>query len=1030
MPEQIGDGYIVQPKPLRTRIKVGCGAAGALVDISSDVDRSSVKIKRTASTGNVTAEWDLWAWTDLVGGTRYTIQDWQNVQIDDPDTGDALFMGYTMEVSDRVDGAEKIYHITCQSVNIDLDKPTRQIVTQYPPFDGSPVVNTIVALGVSAGAQTFVVTNAAHLYAPYTDANGHAVGGKRVVATNADGTNREVITVSTVSGANITATFRSTKSANWVLSGGVTDYDLVVGGFKAMNPSGTMIAYQSLLDEYFNYPSDGSTAISVLRNAVSTCIYSLPHMKAENTTPRKFLQTITEQNTLPNYRRTVSASASVGSAQTITPDAMTGIVAGSFIYMSNANGSNPERQMVLTAGVASFTIDIAYAKTGTGPAPWIINTGAAPWFSMVWDNSFTRQLFYGDLYDFTLTTPIELTDVSTISGVQSHYNVGFERRISGADRGSKIDTVGALGAVGSYEDTAVSALLPRVVALEPVSKPDLLTNADCVTASQQTVAQFSKSKESVLQLSTHQQISATLFRSAHIVHWTGNLEGGTPAYYPIQDCELSYATGIAMYTFTLGDRLGELGDKGIPAYGAGSFHDFTAPQAPTWAGGTAWILTNAYDPAVRRSIVTVQATLSGELDLFRAHFAYRVSSGAWQYSSPVVIAGGATSAQFATPELAPSVAVDFQTWVIDTSGNVSSLSSIASTTTAAIVLPVAPTMTAEASNHYNSVTQLVDVGETFTVGSQPSGIVVDHYEATVTPTGGYTRYYTYPHMGIGVALFDGLDPGVSCAAIMYTVDSTGVYSLASSTRNFTTVSTPTVDSLKNPKFATSKYSDNTQPDFWTKTLDGASSGATGALSTAVILEGPNTLKFHQTGSDPSFVQYDSDQVHVWIPSTVALGSSFGMFVEAIVSAAAATGLLSISAVYFTISSPVTGTAISLYSGIPAVGVTKYTATYNAGFPNFSFPTDTKAFTLRLRYENNAAALGAGDIYIGGCRLEARTVAGPSVLANVKMPTGNALVDGTVLRWQNVTVTTSAGLPDIVYCKKGSTWDELEAGIPS
>jgi hypothetical protein len=835
-----GEGYPgAQPRNLK--LQVGCGTAGALVDVSSSVDPFSWRIRRTAGTGMVTAECDLDAWTDLIAGTRYVLQDWQNVRITDTDTGEALFMGYVMEVSDTPDGAEKKYHLACQSVHIDLHKPTRQITTQYPPLDGTPVVLATGLTAVSAGTgRTFTVlstTSLRNIYIAYTDSHGRSVRARRMIAQNLDGTNREVIFATAISGLTVTADFVSAKTAGWTLTGGLPAYDLIVGGWKQVDSAGVNQPYQGLLDEYFNTPPSPYTSLTVLRNAVSDTNMSLPHTKFQAATPYEALQQIAEMSYVPNVRHTVSASASAGSNVTVTPDSMTGIAAGAFIYMSNENGSNPERQMVRTAGGSSFTVTLTYSKTGSGAHPWIINTGEAPYFYMTWDNSFTRQLVYVSAYDFTLNTPIELTDNLVINSAQAHYNTGFSRRIWGSDRGSKVTVMGQLNSQGSYEDTTATTALGRVVELKPVQRDDVLTDAIAAAVAQQIVSGFSKSKETVQQIATHQQISSRLFRSAQIVRWTGNLEGGTPAYYPITDVELSYPEGVALYTFTLGDRLAELGDKAYPAFGAGTFHDLNPPETPTWAGGSAWIIANVFYPYLNQTIITVEATLSGELDLAEAHFAYRVNSGQWRYSEPVAVAGGATSAQYTTAPVTLGSTVDFQAWAVDTSRNASGLSSIATLTAASRVLPNAPTGLSELTNRYNPETGLVDVQEAFTIPGQPSGINVTAVQAVVSPHSSFTRFIfgdaTSPLM------MPNLPPGTVCDIYMQSIDQSGLTSAASSTHSFTTAPAPTNDTLPNGNFLPAQW-DTTKPALWT--LTDSNGGASSVDSSVGQLQGYYALK--------------------------------------------------------------------------------------------------------------------------------------------------------------------------------------------
>lgn len=198
MPDPIyGEGYPGGLSlPSAVRVVVATDSGGTMSEINNILDvyvpRESVTITRNNEDGAAaTAAIEM----ALPYGFYEDIPANRRIQIDDPDQinefGGALglFAGWVMQpVPSMQPGEERVVQVACVDDGILLQKPPKQISIQWPPGDGTPVVNTTVEASLTAGLDVVVTPGSTrNLYV-----------GKKVFAANSDGSNRERIEIKTI----------------------------------------------------------------------------------------------------------------------------------------------------------------------------------------------------------------------------------------------------------------------------------------------------------------------------------------------------------------------------------------------------------------------------------------------------------------------------------------------------------------------------------------------------------------------------------------------------------------------------------------------------------------------------------------------------------------------------------------------------------------------------------------------------------------------------------------------------------------
>jgi hypothetical protein len=421
------------------------------------------------------------------------------------------FMGWTTEVVSRTEGYDKVYEVTAQTPGAVLARPGRQVVTPWPTSEGTPVVDTTVATALtSTGSQTVAPASVYNLYVDRTvfasNANGTAreyititgkaltvdttgqdpvttIGtpvtvtpvsmsgisdGSLLTVYNADAghTNREVVTASGVTGTTfvatftltkddnfnieagtVTATFAKTKTANWLIYGGLNDKDILADGFQIGDTS-----YAGFIDEYFNKAKYttvalGATAgsnvtvtpasmvdifprhsliiadenggneetivvesvdynagtfvirtlvntratnwrvynnIYVSKNAISEVIRSVPHLTADTGEPVNFIDKLRENAVGEQIVSTTSSASFSPGTRLVTTASMADIYPGQYLMCQNADGTNREVVFVIGTSATQFQATFRMSKTGS-TVPWKVeDTPDVVDYAMVW----------------------------------------------------------------------------------------------------------------------------------------------------------------------------------------------------------------------------------------------------------------------------------------------------------------------------------------------------------------------------------------------------------------------------------------------------------------------------------------------------------------------------------------------------------------------------------------------------------------------------------------------------------------------
>jgi hypothetical protein len=568
--------------------------------------------------------------------------------------------------------------------------------------------------------------------------------------------NNEMVTVTAVTSTTFTATFGSSKTANWIVK--------------------PLIAYRSIIDYFYN-----DVGFTVSKLAVSEINPSLPSVSLEPGSINKGLDKI---RTLSYAAQRISTTVGTGIAagnRTVTPQDMTNIQVGSQVWCADADGlTNREYVSVTATTFTTFTAAFQLPKT----SGWDVSSPAAPlyYWGFFQDDTFTPQLMWFDLFDPTRRTAYELSDTLVIDPATQVRYSEYTRNIDGQRRINAQTVIGANGAIGYYVDTAAVTAIGRVIEGEPILDTSIFTNQGCIDKATAFVQNFKFAKE-VVTVGTKSQIAPNIFYEAHTARWGNQAEGGTPATYNVAHRHLEFSTGNPKYLFEIGDRYEELNDQPQPAYGASTTHDFEAPSTPTWVGGSyEWVLSNVYNPTSGQSELRVQCALGAEFDLLRVGFRYRVAGRGFSALQFVTVNGGADSAIFDCPPVPPNTLIDFEASAYDRSGNFSPPSSLATVTSAAVSLPLAPTITTVSPNVYNPITFRTDVTINFTASVSPG---VDHYVAIVQDL---HLHYISDITGTSFQV-TGLDPGTSCSVVMIAVDVRGVRGLPTASFPFTTAST-------------------------------------------------------------------------------------------------------------------------------------------------------------------------------------------------------------------------------------------------
>lgn len=1065
----VGDGY-PNPGPSTLQIEIKCGTGATFVNLSNYLSAPTMRIERDNRGRSCFAQFDLVAPGGAFGSLGVLdIEDNQEVHVWDtsPDPTGAgiapykrIFAGYISSVSATVIGNRLVYTCPCTDFNNILEKPIRQITTQWPPGDGTPVIATTSLTPITAGS--------ARTFAPRTGANFYV--GRRMIATNADGTNRERITISAYSGGVATATFIYAKTVadttgtisstgtqtitpasmtgitsgatliiqnsdgtneesvlvtavtsttftasftlahgsgalikvRWQLIGGITDREFLCDGWQGIDGNGTLTSYRSLLDTYFN-----DVGFTIDKNAVSEYCYSLPHIFKENAKMRDMLDEVQAAAT-SNYVDLTSTTvvSSLNTNVVITVANTIGMYVAQEIYCHNADGTNAEYVQVLSISVTTFTARF----TSTKASGWSITATIAPeyWMTVIADSAdhtalWTPTLIWHDKFDRSGLSTIALGDWPTLTSVKARYKLGYRRLRDGARRIFRQTVAGALGAQATYEETPPSGI--RVMEGAPIVDTSITLNADALARATAQVKKFSKSKETISQVVTYANIDADLWRHAASVSFKHTLEAGTPAVYAIAHATLDYSEGVAKYTFELGDAFEELGDKPIPTFGAQGSTQLVAPVAVTWddtGSPPAWQLSNIYDGRTDRATLHIGWNANTEINLSHYYIQwYFTGETKWTHMVRVN-----APAHDVSMDGAPGTTITIRAFAVNLAGQYLDLVRYPPTNKSATMAGRAgpsPPTSATATTQY--------------LGNGWSGIKIaftapasnyDYVMANAHPTAGADLYEMVPQ-GVTNVRFRQCVPGMSYGLTLVAYDASGNASTTCVPTPSPIVASPRAPepNLYNADWGIAAESDVTgaTPDGWALTTHGS---ATVARESAQVsgnnIKGQYLAKFTTLASTGSYAIATSPSVSAPTPQSSDVTGTQRLQGAFTYNAAFAHGYISVGLnIHYNDGSITVG---PIQTFIPTPGINKRFVKDLTAFIDSS----TVYVEMTVEHQGASAGLNAGTntIYMGAFELETAILSTPSAEApgTVKTPMGG--LDGTGLLLYPVPYTDSLG----------------------
>ena len=557
-------------KPSNLRIIAAIGVGGELEDITNSpniwVDRESVVIERINEDGaSASLSFDIILPTGAYSGIPTNMY----VGVDDPTTlndgGGALgyFAGYTMNPSSGQEpGEERVIAMRCSDYGVLAHKPPKQITIQYPPGEGTPVVNTNVADSIVAGTDVVVTPGSLrHLYV-----------GKKVFAQNSDGSNRERIEVKTIDydAGTFTADFTTDKTStetNVPLS-------LHALGSQEIEPEDmTNIGLGSLLYCKKNYgvQNIGNEWVVVTAVTATTFTAFFTAWKTHDWTVRSEWQLvggISDKELLADgwSQHIDSVNPSTGALE------MTLVEIPSLLdYCYNDEGFTVSKD-----GIEEVTLSLPHGKwEAASPADvfqWVVEQNVDPTKAPRWyftfvqpgDTFISTMLPLARYYDSKapgLVASVSLTDTSSAINVdeEARYS-GYTRSEDGIQFANKQTVMGGNYSIGvwvdqdSIDDPLADNFVGRVIEARVVVDPSLPTNAACETKAAEIANSLRlSSRIRPINLDTYAQLDPYILYEPQAVEFEAIHEVGLGADpFEVTRVVLSFAEQVAKYTFQLG----------------------------------------------------------------------------------------------------------------------------------------------------------------------------------------------------------------------------------------------------------------------------------------------------------------------------------------------------------------------------------------------------------------------------------------------------------------------------------------------
>ena len=559
--------------PNGLRVRAAIGVDNALVDITNDITRQPVRLRRGGKNGEVLQMQFTMEPADpttYTGGGGYNIRESNKVVlVDNPEEtyADGQYTRYgmfwTMDCTTTEEADAVKYDLTVADNGILFQKPEYQPSYVWPPDDGTPVVDTTSSTAITAGSnRTFTVADGKHLYGPNTYLN---LEGKWVRATNTNGSNDEWVQIKSGSGTSWVADFAYDKTAGWKLTGGLDAYDLIAGGWYQDVDNGdgtyTHTYIPCLLDEFYN-----NTLGTSVSGSITAGTHTITTGNMTNVYKGRIMYAVNSDfSTNGEFVEVTATTSTTWTATFALPHGSNWYFLHGFPMLKDGVKRNVIRSLPhiqfkgSTETIADFMNLICEQNLDKDIDPqWYpgFNEDTADHLM-----PFTAKPFFYDAKDTTLSTQATLRDEITDDTNQVRYT-SYSRKITGKDYWNAQTVRGANDALGYYQDTVEVARVGRIIEGPIVNDLTMPTDAACAEEAERLVNLHNFDAETITCVSKH-QIDQFLFYRAFVTGFLNRYEPNLASDYDLSEVLLTFDQELATYTYQLGRRPKKFLDKSM-----------------------------------------------------------------------------------------------------------------------------------------------------------------------------------------------------------------------------------------------------------------------------------------------------------------------------------------------------------------------------------------------------------------------------------------------------------------------------------
>ena len=570
MDPSFGEGYEQdRNQPSRLRFVAALGVDAELMDITNATDiqviRESVRFDRDTENGSVAS---LTFDAALPNKAFQDIPTRRYISVDDPDLANGLggyagiFSGEIISVDVKEDGDERILNLRCSDWGDLMRRPPKQITTPWPPGDGTPVVDTTVEAAVVAGTGVVVTPRSMrHIYV-----------GKRLYASNSDGSNQERITVTAVTATTFTADFDTDKDSTET----TVQLSMHAKGLQTIEPDSMVnINVGSLI---YCYKTHGVQTVgnewTVVESVTATTFDAVfIAWKSHDWVVRSEWRLFGGVSA-----RELIADGFYMHLDDVDPD--DGSITSDMVWIPSLLDEffNNEGFQVFKTAVNDLIPSLPHGQwEATDPSEvmnWVVeqNKDLAIW--PTWHMSFKQgtstsysvlapMLRFYDSRNVSVLAPVKLTNTQVSYDQEEMARfIDYARREDGAAFANRQTVVGGNFAQGEWNDLASQTdpdalnYVGRVIEAPVVSEQILITNAECQSRAEQLATELKLSmRPRPVTVTTYAKIAEFILYEPSRVAFEAIWEQDLPASFDVTRVSLSFTEeGLAKYDFQLGIR--------------------------------------------------------------------------------------------------------------------------------------------------------------------------------------------------------------------------------------------------------------------------------------------------------------------------------------------------------------------------------------------------------------------------------------------------------------------------------------------